>query len=141
MKFPACTYRASVKALIVKDGKLLMMQGEGKGDEWELPGGGLEHGESFADCLQRELMEDIASTPKTITGPIAVWPLVHPGTKKPYMHIICAVTLGHKIPTELPDGISTAYIDIDSLKHITMAPFLEPLRYQLISLVTVQSGA
>lgn len=66
---PNCFYRVSVKALVLNDeGKFLLSQ-ESNG-KWELPGGGLDHGESAQEGLKREIKEesgldifDIATTP------------------------------------------------------------------------------
>jgi ADP-ribose pyrophosphatase YjhB (NUDIX family) len=55
---PSPFYRVSVKALVFdRDGRLLVVQ-EPDG-LWEVPGGGWEHGESFEECLARELAEEI----------------------------------------------------------------------------------
>jgi len=52
-----CTYRISLKAAIQdEDGRILLLR-EKSGD-WELPGGGLEHGESIKDALAREIAEE-----------------------------------------------------------------------------------
>lgn len=58
MENTPCTYRISVKALI-KDthGKILLIR-EADG-RWELPGGGLEHGEDPRAGLAREVQEEI----------------------------------------------------------------------------------
>lgn len=53
-----CTYRVSIKALITNsDGDFLLCK-EDNG-KWELPGGGLDHGESVKTCLQREIFEEM----------------------------------------------------------------------------------
>ena len=49
--------RAACRAIIVKDGKLLLSY-ETKTDQWMIPGGGLEEGESETDCCVREGCEE-----------------------------------------------------------------------------------
>ncbi len=52
-----CTYRISVKASIKDDaGRVLLLQE--KDGSWELPGGGLEHGENPRQALSREIVEE-----------------------------------------------------------------------------------
>lgn len=55
---PDCHYRVSVKALIVDDGGRFMLCKDISG-KWELPGGGLDHGELAKDGLQREIKEEM----------------------------------------------------------------------------------
>lgn len=56
--------RNSVKALIVQDGKLLMLRCRNARDEhfedyFVLPGGGQHHGETFEQALRRECQEEV----------------------------------------------------------------------------------
>src|SRR5512141_405894 len=56
-----CTYRISVKAIIRDDnGRVLLIREED--GSWELPGGGLEHGEDFREALAREVTEETGYT-------------------------------------------------------------------------------
>src|SRR3989344_6214250 len=63
--FPDCFYRVAVKGLCVREGKVLLIHdytGRSSTDpspEWELPGGGLDFGASFADDLSREVQEEM----------------------------------------------------------------------------------
>ena len=53
-----CLYRVSVKAVIIKDEKLLLVK-EGGDEFWSLPGGGVDHGETDIQALKRELSEEL----------------------------------------------------------------------------------
>jgi 8-oxo-dGTP diphosphatase len=56
-------YRTRIAAMIIRDGKLLMLQGKDKAGivrpELWTPGGKIELGETDEDCLRRELQEEI----------------------------------------------------------------------------------
>lgn len=58
--------RNSVKAIIIKDGKILLNQcdfGDGK-LSYIFPGGGQENGETFMEALQRECQEELGAQVK-----------------------------------------------------------------------------
>jgi len=60
-KYPNAFYRVATKALIRNAaGEILLSKERSKG--WELPGGGLDHGESIHDALKRELYEEALIT-------------------------------------------------------------------------------
>jgi len=79
--FPPCFYRVSAKALIVKDGKVLLIQ-ESDG-RWELPGGGLEVGESFTQGISREIKEEIGVNVTEVSAqPVYAWSLLDEDPEK-----------------------------------------------------------
>lgn len=49
--------REACRGIVISEGKLLLTY-EVNTDQYFLPGGGLEQGESFAECCERELMEE-----------------------------------------------------------------------------------
>ena len=54
--------RISAKAIIVQDGRLLVLRNrDAVGDWYSLPGGGQEHGETLTAALNRECLEEIGS--------------------------------------------------------------------------------
>ena len=56
---PPCFYRVSAKALILDESRkkfLIVQEEDGK---WELPGGGIDHGENPQEALKRELKEEM----------------------------------------------------------------------------------
>lgn len=59
MKYPSTVYRAAVKAIIRDRAGNILVVKETPDKHWDLPGGGLEHGESLHECLGRELIEEL----------------------------------------------------------------------------------
>ena len=57
-KYPNTFYRVSIKALIRNDAGEILVVKEHQ-EKWELPGGGLDHGETVHDGLKRELREEL----------------------------------------------------------------------------------
>lgn len=59
--------RINIRGIIYKDGKLFAQQLKktaGPSQFWSTPGGGLDPGESLADGLHREMMEETGIAPK-----------------------------------------------------------------------------
>lgn len=68
---PSTFYRVAVKCLIFNDaGELLVIKSDQ--DDYEIPGGGWEHGETIEECVQRELLEELGVRAKTISAPETV---------------------------------------------------------------------
>ncbi|MBM3861911.1 MAG: NUDIX domain-containing protein, partial [Verrucomicrobia bacterium] len=52
--------RNSAKAIIIRDGCVLLVRVNDEGGEWYvLPGGGQRHGESLHETVRRECLEEI----------------------------------------------------------------------------------
>jgi len=54
----AYRFPVSVKGIVVRDGAVVLVRN--RRDEWELPGGKLELGESPEHCVAREIEEELA---------------------------------------------------------------------------------
>lgn len=73
MEDTPCTYRISVKAIIRNDAGDVLLIREEDGC-WELPGGGLEHGENPRKALTREIFEETGFTADWISDkPETFW--------------------------------------------------------------------
>lgn len=73
--FPDSFYRTVVKALYVKDGKILFVkEAPHLADKWELPGGGLDFGENPGEGLIREIKEELNLDVTSVSNhPTYVW--------------------------------------------------------------------
>lgn len=58
-KYPTTFYRVSLKAVIRNSNGEVLVNRERGHDNWSLPGGGWDHGETVIDCLKRELNEEV----------------------------------------------------------------------------------
>jgi 8-oxo-dGTP diphosphatase len=74
--FPDCFYRVTIKALVVRDGKILLLkESPNLSGKWELPGGGLDFGEDIFEGLKREVQEEMGVSVKSVNErPMYVWP-------------------------------------------------------------------
>jgi 8-oxo-dGTP pyrophosphatase MutT (NUDIX family) len=78
MSYQPQLFPVSVKGVVIRDGRVLLLRNER--DEWELPGGKLELGEDPAACVAREISEETGWV--VTTGPILdAWQYhIRPGT-------------------------------------------------------------
>ncbi len=70
---PQHFYRVSIKGLVLDETRTKFLVVQEDTELWELPGGGMEHGELPHDCLKREIREEmglevtsIADTPSFV---------------------------------------------------------------------------
>jgi 8-oxo-dGTP pyrophosphatase MutT (NUDIX family) len=66
MSYQPHLFPVSVKGVVVREGLVLLLRNER--DEWELPGGKLELGEDPAECVRREIVEEVNW--QVTTGPL-----------------------------------------------------------------------
>jgi 8-oxo-dGTP pyrophosphatase MutT (NUDIX family) len=57
MNNPPYRFPVSIKGVVVRDGRVLLLRNER--DEWELPGGKLDLGEDPTTCVVREIAEEV----------------------------------------------------------------------------------
>lgn len=131
MQDTPCTYRISVKA-IIKDGDRILLIRE-KDGSWELPGGGLEHGEDPKVGLAREVAEETGyNVDRTIDKPRAFW-TINKEVGSPTLKWFAFVAYEVKISGEFKPNISgddegqeARYFSRDEVKSLKLHDNTKP---------------
>jgi ADP-ribose pyrophosphatase YjhB (NUDIX family) len=113
-----------VGAVVVRDGALLMVRrGHGPaGGTWSLPGGRIEHGETAAEALVREIGEETGLT--VVCGPFVGWAeLIEPDA-----HVVVldfeATVLGDDRPHAADDAAEAEWVPLDRVVDRRLSPGL-----------------
>jgi 8-oxo-dGTP diphosphatase len=132
MKLPTCHYRVSVKALVVKQGQVLLVR-EGS-ERWDLPGGGLEHEEDVQAGLRRELSEELGTdvTIKKISL-FHVYKAFDPVNDRPVIALIYRVEVSDARFTAFPPVYEIKSFTDTELVDICLEPYAEALRPVLLA--------
>lgn len=69
---PSSFYRVTSRALVYDATKKLLVMKNADGN-YEIPGGGWEHDESYEQCIQRELHEELGVRAQTIGSICGTW--------------------------------------------------------------------
>ena len=107
-------YRVSIKGLIYDDGKLLFVRE--RSDTWDLPGGGLEHGEGIAEALRRECREELGAEIEITNAAPIIIPTWSKKFDTPVLIIAYHVRLVSP-PTTTIDVSELQYIGADELEQ------------------------
>lgn len=119
--------------IIHEDGRILITRrprGTHLAGHWEFPGGKQEQGETIAECLQRELLEELGL--EVLAGRcVAIVRHDYHGKIVRLHFLLCTRTKGHPQPIQ---GQEIAWVPIDGLKKL---PFPPPDRQVLEILETL----
>lgn len=115
---------------------------------WLLPGGGVEHGESFAEALTREFMEELSIEIGSVGDLFLVHDTVYPGKERHIVNLYFTVKPKKANVLKVnPDGVLTGarFVSMKEFKKMLFYPdiksaiilkwkkgFVEPLGYQKI---------
>lgn len=119
-KYPDAFYRVSVKAVIRDERGWVLCVTETERDFWELPGGGLDHGETVRAGLARELREEIGYEGEFSYKPIDVATLYDHAGERCVMHVAYDVTLAD------PTGISPG-------QDVMQMEYRDPMEFRDVS--------
>jgi len=114
---PNTYYRVSVKALVFDADRKLLVSKDRYG-EWEIPGGGLDHGETVEACVARELTEELRATVTHFNGIAFCYPgLTNHGKPKLNIAVKVRVQDGPLTPTD-DDLVEVRYVTRQELLEL-----------------------
>ena len=99
-------YREAVRAIIIKDKKILMVHSKNK--DYKFPGGGIKKGEGKIDALIREIQEETGYVPKRIGKRIGI---VTEKSKDKYVHNRIFKMISYYYIAEVTDEIKEQKLD------------------------------
>ena len=113
----AYRYPVSVKGIVARDGAVALVRN--RRDEWELPGGKLEIGESPERGVAREIDEELGLDVET-TMLVDAWVYdIAPGTHVLVLTYGCAER-SERTPVVSPEHARLAWIAIDEIDRVQM---------------------
>lgn len=99
-------YREAVRAIILKDKKILMVHSKNK--DYKFPGGGIKKGEGKIEALKREIEEETGYVAKTIGKQIGI---VTEKSKDKYVHNRIFKMISYYYIAEVTDEIKGQKLD------------------------------
>ena len=108
-------YRVAIKGLVRDElGRLLFVQE--RSDSWDLPGGGLEHGEDIIEALKREFLEELEADVEVATENPLIIPTWNTKFDDPVLIIAYEVAL-LAAPRKIDEVSNFNYFDIHEIKQ------------------------
>lgn len=115
-----CLYRVAVKAIIVDDGKVLLVKDAGD-ENWSFPGGGIDYGEDLKTAAARELSEELGVIPSAISSDFSVITVVigqiNEGIPRCNL-FIRVILLDNKLSVDKDHVSEQRWIDINELNNV-----------------------
>lgn len=124
---PECFYRVSVKALVLNETKDKFLICEEDSGKWELPGGGLDWGETPQEGIPREISEEmglkvlkVANTPSYfLTGKMSMgdWAV----------NVLYETDLEHLNFTPSDECVNIKFVDKEDIRDMRVFPTINLL--------------
>ncbi len=109
---PEHFYRVSVKGLVLDETRTKFLVVQEDDGLWELPGGGMEHGELPHDCVRREIKEEMGLEVTEIADNPSFFLSFHKKTDKAYwmVNVFYELKLAHLSFTPSNECIAVRFV-------------------------------
>lgn len=129
---PGCSPRVRVAAVIPYDGGLLTVRHEKDGESYYLlPGGGVEAGETIAECLVREVREETGVVCE-LSGPLFINDSIAPDGSRHVVQLTFLARATGGVVTSQPADPRVAAVEIVPFEGLSALDLRPPMAAQLI---------
>lgn len=119
--------RLRVAVVVVREGELLLVRHQkGERTYWLLPGGGLDYGETFAECATRELREETGLEIE-IERCLYLSEGVAPDKSRHIVHVTLLGRLVGGTLTKTDEAVvaEVAWVPVERLRDLTLFPAIQ----------------
>ena len=132
MDIPNCFYRVSIKALILDETRTKFLLVQEKDGVWELPGGGLDHGEDIHEGLKREIQEEMGLVVTSVAEQPMYFFSSHTRSGQPIVNALYETTLENLYFTPTDECIAARFFSVEDARNENLLPnvatFIEQFR-------------
>lgn len=130
-------YQVTIKGIALDDRGQILLARE-KSGVWDLPGGRIEHGETFHECLQRECVEEMGLVCEIIDHtPHWAWPALH--SDGLWKVVLCfRIRLPHLNFIASDECVALEFFDAHRFTTFPVAQQIQPLKTHLPHSPTIE---
>lgn len=124
LQIPNCYYRVSIKALILNETRDKFLITKEDNGMWELPGGGLDHGETPHSDLPREISEEMGLKVTSVANhPSYFFSCAHKGRPNAYIiNVLYETTVENLDFTPSDECTDIAFINKENAHEYDLFP-------------------
>jgi len=126
-----CLYRVSAKALVLNDKSEILLCQEHTG-VWDLPGGGIDHGETPHQALKREVMEEMGVEVLEIAKRPTLFLSVHTDLGYWGSNVLYQTKLANLDITPSNECQKVAFYSLEQIANLNTTQNVQEMRKQMI---------
>lgn len=122
-EIPNCFYRVSIKALVLNEARDKFLICEESDGTWELPGGGLNWGNTPQEDLPREIMEEMGIKVTKVADNPSYFLTVEKRNKEVWLaNVLYEIDLENLKFTPSDECVNVRFVDQDEIMKLNACP-------------------
>ena len=126
-----CLYRVSIKALVFNENREILLCQE-KNGKWDLPGGGIDHGETPQEALKREVMEEMGVEVSEVSDSPCMFLSVLTDLGFWAANILFQAKIKSLNITPSEECQKVGFYSLEAIAHLNTYPNIQKMREQIL---------